>query len=91
MHAIVKCHIYPGMKMLECSSRILELEQLWRFLAIVYNIDLLRCTLCSRSPYISFFGTDPQETRFEARFRRVFLYIIFTIIIIVIIIIILLL
>ena len=62
VHANVKCHIYPDMKVLECSSRVLELEQVERFLAIAYNITLLRYTPCSRIPYISFFGTDPEET-----------------------------
>ena len=61
LHADVKCHIYPGVKMLECSSRVLELEQVGRFWP-VYNIKLLRYPLGSRSSYISFFGTDPQET-----------------------------
>jgi len=62
LHANVKCHIYPGVKVLECSSRVLELEQVEGFLAIAYNVKLLRYTLGWRSPYISFFGMDPQET-----------------------------
>ena len=85
VHANVKCHIYPDMKMLECSSRVLELEQVERFLAIAYNIKLLWCTPCSRSPYISFFGTDPQETEALKHVLGVsLLYIIIIIIIIII-------
>ena len=50
------------------------------------TLSYSRYTLGSRSPYISFFGTDPQETEALKYFLGVsFLYIIIIIIIIIII------